>query len=300
VLSCADYRDLAEAAAAYFADIQQIARPMRAAVAIAGPVSSDQITLTNNAWSFSVEQTRRTLGFEALSVLNDYTAVAYILPKLREQDVFAVGPRNATGWAASRTGALGIVAPGTGLGIGGLISDAAGGVPVTSEGGHAGFAPADDVEIEIVARLMKRFGHVSNERLLSGAGLVHLYEIFCDMRGREPQSLEAKDVTTRALDGSDPLCRDALERFCMVLGSVAGDLALTLRADTIFIGGGIVPRFTKFLAESRFRERFEHKGRFAPVMRRIGTSVITAEHPGLMGAAAYLALRATGEVCHAA
>jgi glucokinase len=243
--------------------------------------------LTNQAWSFSVAEAARALGVEHFSVINDFTAVSLSLDYLPAEALTPVGPpAPAAGFGEAR--ALGVLGPGTGLGVGGLLRAGACAVPLVSEGGHVSFAPSDALEVEIARVLLARFGRLSNERLLSGPGLRHLYEALAVVRGQPAAVLSAADITRHALADSDALCREALERFCAILGSVAGDLALTLWAEAIFIAGGVVPRFTGFLAASRFRARFEDKGRFAAHMRSVPSLVITDANPGLLGAAVYL------------
>lgn len=284
---CADLPSLTDAANAYFEKLGPARRPRRGAVAIAGPVESDAVKLTNNPWSFSVAQTRKALDFDDLSILNDCTAAAYALPHLGSGDIEPIGPfDNRMNPGGER--ALALLAPGTGLGVGGLLRSHAAVVPLTSEGGHTSFAPTDDVELAILRYLTTRFGRVSNERILCGEGIVNLYHALCEIHGTKAQTLTAKDITEQAIANEDETCRAALERFCLILGSVAGDVGLTLRASTVFIGGGIVPRFVPFLKQSGFRTRFENKGRFAELMTRTRTAVIMADYPGLLGAAAYL------------
>jgi glucokinase len=263
-------------------------RPRRAAIAIAAPVTGDHVALTNHPLAFSITQTAKRLGFDQFEVMNDYTATALSLPYLCAQDIAPIGPFEFdTAASANRT--LGIIAPGTGLGVGGLVNSAGKGAPITSEGGHVSFAPADDAEFEIARRLARRFGHVSNERILSGPGLRNLYEAICVIHDSTPQAITAKQISERAVAGQDTFCRKALESFCAILGAAAGDLALTLQADAIFIGGGIVPNFVDFVRASAFRHRFESKGRFSGALEKTPTWAILYPHTGLLGAAVYLA-----------
>lgn len=287
VLACADYPSLADALSAYLAPLPAALRPRQAALAIAGPVSGDRIVVTNHPWSFSLADTRTALGLETLSALNDCTAVSRALPFLAPADVAPLGDFDAD---PRRVDAqrMGIVAPGTGLGIGGLLRNGTAVWPLPSEGGHAGFSPGDQTEMEIARILSGRFGHVSNERLLSGPGLRNIYEALCVLRGHQKQALSAEEIAARAMAESDVICREALDRFCAILGSVAGDLALLLFADIIFVGGGIAPQMIGFLRASAFRARFEEKGRLAPRMAAIPTLAITYPHTGLLGAALHL------------
>ncbi len=287
VLTCADYPSLAAAIRSYLNGLSQARKPRRAALAIAGPVTGDKIVMTNHPWTFSLEDVRQTLGLETLCALNDYKSVSLALPYLTPSDVAPIGDFDPATMHNSMR-AMGIIAPGTGLGIGGLLRDGSTALALSSEGGHVGFAPNDKTELDIARILLSRFGRISNERLLSGPGLRNLYEALCVMRGCEATSGDARDIAARAIAGTDAVCHETLERFCAILGSAAGDLALTLFADVIFIGGGIVPQMIDFLRASSFRKRFTNKGRFADRMAKIPTLAITYRHTGLLGAAVHL------------
>jgi glucokinase len=251
------------------------------ALAIAGPVVGDRISLTNAAWSFSVEELKQSLGLTALVVVNDFAANAYAIPHLTAEQKFTIGPA-----IANAHGNIGVIGPGTGLGMSSLIPHGGEWTLVAGEGGHATLAASTEEEFAIIQMLWKRWNHVSAERVLSGAGLVNLYEALCALRGIEPLMLAPADVTRRAMDKSDEICVRAFAQFCEFLGSVAGDLALTISAfGGIYIAGGILPRFKEALAASAFRERFESKGRFATMLAKMPTWLILEELPGLIGLA---------------
>lgn len=251
------------------------------ALAIAGPVLGDRISLTNKAWSFSIEDLKQSLHLTALSVVNDFAATAQSIPYLASQHLFAIGPE-----IANAHGNIGIVGPGTGLGMSSLIPHGDGWTLVAGEGGHATLAASTEEEFAIIRMLRKRWSHVSAERVLSGAGLVNLYEALCALRGVEPLMLAPADVTRRAMDKSDEVCVRAFNHFCEFLGSVAGDLALTVGAfGGVYIAGGILPRFKEAFAASTFRERFEAKGRFASMLAKMPTWLILEESPALIGLA---------------
>ncbi|WP_244548998.1 glucokinase [Bradyrhizobium canariense] len=253
---------------------------LAAAIAIAAPVAGDQITMTNKTWSFSVEELKRSLNLVSLTVVNDFAATAQAIPHLAESERFVVG------LPTSGKGNIGIVGPGTGLGMSALIPHGADWVLVAGEGGHATLAASTEEEFAILQILRKRWTHVSAERVLSGAGLVNLYEVLCSIEGVEPLMLTPADVTRRALHGSDNNCIKAFEYFCGFLGSVAGDLALTIGAfGGIYIAGGILLRFKEAFATSSFRQRFESKGRFSEMLERIPTYLILDESPALTGLA---------------
>lgn len=276
------YPAIHDAVADYLKDLPQAERiNLAGALAIAGPVLGDRISLTNAAWSFSVQELKRSLGLAALVVVNDFAANAYAIPHLLPEQKFAIGPE-----IANAHGNIGIIGPGTGLGMSSLIPHRGGWTLVAGEGGHATLPASTEEEFAIIQLLWKRWNHVSAERALSGAGLVNLYEALCALRGIEPLMLAPADVTRRAMDKSDDICVRAFAKFCEFLGSVAGDLALTISAfGGIYIAGGILPRFKEALAASAFRERFESKGRFAGMLATMPTWLILDESPGLIGLA---------------
>ena len=257
----------------------------RAVIAIANPIVGDQVKMTNASWTFSIEETRQALGLEALHVINDFTALALSLPHLPAAELAQVGG------AAPLPGLpLGLIGPGTGLGVSGLIPvPGSGWLPLSGEGGHVSFAPVDERENMLWQAAKKQFGHVSAERLASGAGLVFIYECLCREHGVAPQAFRPAQVSQRGLSGEDPLCRAALDTFCAILGTVASNLAVTLGArGGMYLGGGIVPKLGDYFITSPFRQRFEDKGRFSDYLAAIPVFIISSLYPGLLGAAAYL------------
>ncbi len=277
----ADHADLV-AAVEYYLRTTGAERPADAAIAIAGPVVGDRAEITNHtAWSFAIEATRRRLGLVRLAALNDFTAIALSLPHLGAADLRQIG-----GGTAASGAPIGVIGPGTGLGMSGVVRTAAGWAAIEGEGGHATFAPMSERESRIADLLRGRFGHVSWERVLSGPGLVNLYAAIAQLDGRAAEMLSPEAIAERGRSGACALCREALEIFCAALGTAAGSLALTLGArGGVFIGGGIVPRLGPFFDGSAFRARFESKGRLSDYVRPIPTFVITAANPGLIGAA---------------
>lgn len=248
---------------------------------IAGPVRGDRIALTNQSWSFSIAELKDSLNLASLTVVNDFAATARAIPHLTPQQTFAIGPV-----IANPRGNIGIVGPGTGLGMSSLIPCGGDWTLVAGEGGHATLAASTEEEFAVIQMLRKRWSHVSAERVLSGAGLVNLYEALCGIGGYEPLMLTPADVTRRAMDKSDKNCVRAFGHFCEFLGSVAGDLALTIGAfGGVYIAGGILPRFKDAFAVSNFRARFESKGRFSKMLAGMPTWLILDENPGLIGLA---------------
>jgi glucokinase len=283
-LTCADYPNLAAAMRAYLAQTAPPAPPSRAAIAVASPVTGDRVELTNNGWSFSIAGLQAEFSLTSLSVMNDFTALALSVPDLGENDLLKIG-----GGAAARQCPIAVIGPGTGLGVSGLIPSETDWIVLATEGGHATLAASDERERAVVAELARRFGHVSFERAVSGPGLVNLHDALAAIDGAPGNSPTPDQVTQAALSGSDAICVEALGMFCALLGTAAGNLALTLGArGGVYVGGGIAPRLGHALAESQFRARFEDKGRFRPYMEAIPSYVITRENSALFGLARHL------------
>lgn len=257
--------------------------PRWCAVGIANPIVGDQVQMTNHDWSFSISAVQRSLGAERLLVINDFTALALALPALGRSDLRQVGGADALPDAP-----IGLIGPGTGLGVSGLLpaNKHRGSVPLKGEGGHVTLAGATDLEDEVIRGLRRRFGHASAERALSGPGLVNLYEVLCEMAGVASQRFSASEISAAAAAGSDPRCVQAQALFFSFLGTIAGNLALSLGAlGGVYIGGGIVPRLGDRILASDFRARFESKGRFKPYLAEIPVYVVNAVvPPALIGA----------------
>jgi glucokinase len=285
----AEYPTGDAALSAYLAQLKEKA-PAYAVVAAAGPIHDGAVTFTNNtAWVFSESGLSKVGGFKRVQLINDFTAQALAIEHLEAKDYRRIGPRTAS----PRRGTTVILGPGTGFGAAARVDDGQVRATATTEGGHAGFAPNDDVEIEIVRRLMVRFGRVSIERVLSGPGLLNLYQTLAEIRGQPALHTAPDQVTRHALAG-EPLCRMALERFCAILGSVAGDFALTYGARAgVYVSGGIAPDIFDFLAASDFRRRFEAKGRMSDFLKPIQTRVVTNPHVALIGSGSLLESLAT-------
>lgn len=286
MLACEEYPSLQEAVSVYLKDELPLIgarRVQAAALAIAGPVVGDRVTLTNHPWSFSIRQLRRHLAIDRLVVVNDFTAVAVAIPHLRSRE------RRRTGGGRVLTRApIGVVGPGSGLGISGLIPVADGWLPFSGEGGHVTMAPATAREAAMLDRMRVRFDHVSAERLLSGPGLINLYNTLAELDGVQASAYTAAQITD--LYDREPYCREAVDMFCSMLGTIAGNLALTLGArGGIYVAGGIVPKLGAVFTGSPFRERFEDKGRLRPYLARIPTYVVTHPFPAFVGLAALLA-----------
>ena len=282
-LPAADYPSLLDAMRAYLGRHERKS-PRWCAIGIANPVVGDRVQMTNHDWSFSISEMQRQLGLSRFLVVNDFTALALSLPVLQPADLRAVGGGKAVPGAP-----LALLGAGTGLGVSGLLPAGGGhrAIPINGEGGHVTLAAADEREEQVVAVLRRRYGHASAERALSGPGIVNLYQALCQLAGEPLAQLEAAQITARAADGSDPRSVEAMALFFSFLGTVAGNLALSLGSlGGLFIGGGIVPRLGAAIDRSRFRERFESKGRFRAYLEAIPTYVVQAKiSPALTGAA---------------
>ena len=238
--------------------------PRAAALAVATALAGDRVALTNSGWDFSRRELQHALGLEALLLLNDFEALAMSLPRLQGAQVRSFGPAPLPAAdAAAATGTRAVVGPGTGLGVAGLVHGPQGWVAVPGEGGHASLAATDDFEAALLAAAWREHAHVSAERLLSGIGLPVLHAAVARVLGQPAEALSADQIVERGLSGADAVASRTLDAFCALLGGFAGNVALVLGArGGVYIGGGIVPRLGERFFASRFRERFEAKGRF--------------------------------------
>ncbi|NHZ92989.1 glucokinase [Massilia sp. CCM 8733] len=283
VLKCDDFPGIVPLLHTYLADHAGI-RINHAAFALANPISGDLIRMTNRDWQFSTDEVRRELGLNTLLIVNDFTALAMSLPGLSGADLMQVG-----GGAPAANAVIGVVGPGTGLGVSGMIPTVDGFVTLGSEGGHVNFAPADEREFAILQYAWKEWPHVSNERLISGPGMELIYRALAQRNGVQAAPRTSPEIIAGALDDKDALCLEVLECFCGMLGGAAANLAVTLGAfGGIFIGGGIVPRMGEWFVTSPFRARFEAKGRFSSYLGQIPTYVIMIPNPAFIGVATIL------------
>jgi glucokinase len=288
-LLCADYPDFHAAVSSYLAKLK-VGRIKNSAVAMANPVAGDLVQMTNYHWRFSIEKMRERLQFDNLMVVNDFTALAMALPSLLPQQKRQVG-----GGSPVARSVVGLIGAGSGLGVSGLIPADDGWIALGTEGGHTSFSPLDETEVWILQYAWRFFPHVSFERLLSGPGIELVYRALAERAGVEAQAFAAADIALRATQGSDPLCVATIEAFCAMLGTAAANLAVTQGAfGGIYIGGGIVPRLGTLFDQSKFRERFEDKGRFSEYMKAIPTYVITASDATFVGASVILAAQLRG------
>jgi glucokinase len=246
--------------------------PDQLAIAFAGPIGGDVLKLTNNPWVIRPALIKERLGVERYVIVNDFGAIGYAVGELPDR------------------GVVSIIGPGTGLGVAALLREAGGGYQVIeTEGGHIDFAPLDSLEDRILQHLRKNFRRVSIERIVSGRGLWNLYEALCALEDRPMTIHEETALWTAATAGSDGVASAALDRLCLSLGAVAGDLALVQGAVAVVIAGGVGYRLANRLPLSGFRDRFIAKGRFERRMDEMPVKLITYPEPGLFGAAAAFA-----------
>ncbi len=286
ILAVDDFAGPVEAVQAYLADV---GGPdlQAAAIALAAPVHAEVVRLTNGAWTFRRAEIQSRLGLTRLLLLNDFAALALSLPHIEATDLRQVGPGTPVALAPKA-----VLGPGTGLGVSGVLHDRGRWLALTGEGGHCSLAPANQRESALLARAWREFGHVSAERLLSGTGLPLLHRLLAEVDDRRCEALSTAEIVARAVNGEDVQCRAAIDCFCAMLGSIAGNLALTLGAQGgVYIGGGIIPRLGELFDRSAFRTRFEAKGRFASYLAAIPTYVMLSPTPALLGAAHALADR---------
>ena len=262
--------------------------PPRVSMAIAGPVGGDVIRFTNNPWIIRPALVQEKLAVEQYCIVNDFEAVAHAVARVEEdQFIHLTGPDKPL----APTGRLSVLGPGTGLGVAHLYREPDGTYRVSAtEGGHIDFAPLDSIEDAILARLRKRHTRVSVERVVSGPAISDIYQTLAAMEGKPVTDEDDVAIWTRGQDGSDSLAAAAVDRFCLSLGSVAGDIALAQGGfGGVVIAGGLGYRIRDTLLKSGFAERFKAKGRFQELMASIPVKLITHPQPGLFGAAAAFA-----------
>ncbi|MBL4765713.1 MAG: glucokinase [Colwellia sp.] len=286
---CADFANLIDIIALYIDKKQLNGLVINACLAIACPVDNDLISMTNLPWQFSQTDLKSQLKLNSLTLINDYTAIAMAIPLLDDEQKVKIG-----GGEMVANKPISVCGPGTGLGVANLIPVSTSGVSqwhcVSGEGGHVDFAPVGEQEIAVLRYLNTIKKRVSYEQLLSGYGIEQIYQALVNKGDGEQQPhLSAQEISKQGIENTCPFCHQTLLIFCQTLGSFAGNLALIMNSQGgVYIAGGIVPRFIDFLKESKFRERFETKGRLSNITLQTPTYVITEQQPGLLGAAAYL------------
>ncbi len=289
-LRTADHASLQMAWAAFG---EALGRPLprAAAIAVATPISGEVLKMTNNPWIIRPALIGEKLGVDIHTLCNDFTAVGHAVAQAAPGDLrHLCGPDTPVAAAP----VVSIVGPGTGLGVAQLVRLADGYRVIATEGGHSDFAPLDSIEDAILARLRQRFRRVSVERIIAGPGLNEIYHALAALDGSAIVETDDKTLWTSALAGDDPLAAAALDRFCLSLGAVAGDIALTQGASAVVIAGGLGQRLAAHLPRSGFAQRFVAKGRFEAMMAAMPVALLTMAQPGLFGAAAAFAAEHLG------
>lgn len=284
-LKTADYASLQSAWDAY-GEMLGRELPRSAAIALATTIIGDVLKLTNNPWIIQRTTISQILKVDRYVLINDFGAVGHAVATLPDtQFTHLAGP--AEPWRNKAV--ISVIGPGTGLGVASLLLGKDHYHVVEAEGGHIGYAPLDAIEDAILSRLRQQFSRVSAERVVSGPGLSVIYHVLAAQEGRPVAALTDAKLWTRALEGSDSLAAAAFERFCLSLGSVAGDIVLAQGGRALVIAGGLGLRIAEQLGQSGFMSRFVAKGRFQHLMETIPVHIITHTQPGLYGAAAAFA-----------
>jgi glucokinase len=277
-----DYESIRDAADAFLEAVQ--AKPRLACFAVAGPITDAVVEFTNSPWVLDIEKTKRQMKLDRLLAINDFEALATSVRQLKPADFLDV--KAGEGDASAP---ILVIGPGTGLGQALIAPGPAGDRVIPTEGGHVAFAPYDDEEIEVLRFIRREHKRVSIERLLSGRGLVNIHRALCAIAGTPRASLQADEITRAALTKEFPIAVKAVDMFCAVLGSAAGDAVLSTGArGGVFLGGGIIPKIREAFLKSAFVERFLDKGRMRDFVSAVPIKLITRYGAALVGAAAKL------------
>ena len=278
---CKQFPCLFDAINSYLSE-NDLSPPSHAAIAVATPVMTDTIKLTNHFWNFSITELKQQLGAESLQVINDFTAQALAVPLLNAEHVIKCG-----GGEGIKKANIAVIGPGTGLGVSGLVFANQDWHPVTGEGGHASFYPNTTKGIQVIEYLSRKYDHVSAERVLSGQGIVNIYESLCDLESKPFD----KSITPAIITANADKCRisrQTLELFFNMLGTIAGNLVLTLGAQRgVYIAGGIVPKIKELFLASNFRQSFEAKGRFRSYLEQVPSYLVMDSNIALTGLSSF-------------
>ena len=276
--NCSEYPNFADAISSYLETVK--AKPERACFAIAAIINGDWVEMTNAPWQFSCSALANQFGLQSLALINDFEAIARSLPNLAAAQLVSLTP-------ALSFQDYDLIAIGPGTGLGGALLRKNQEV-VACEPGHAGLSPATELELELFRVLQKEAGEVYSELLLSGPGLERLYRALAQLNGVKAESLAAHQISERAVAATDPQCQQALDTFCALLGSAAGNFAVSSGCyGGCYLSGGILPRFVDYLQQSSFRQRFANKGAMRATLEQVAIAVIVEPNPGLLGAASY-------------
>jgi glucokinase len=275
-----EYSTVYDAIADYLSQFTGI-QVQKACLAIATPVRSQHIKMTNNGWTFSLTELSQRFSLDFVKLINDFTGLALSIPRLSTDDLLQVSDG-----VKVEDGTMAVLGAGTGLGVSGLLPSANGWMPIEGEGGHVTLGATTQREFDIFQKQWDRFGHMSAERLLSGKGICDIYQSICEIDNKPIKELMASEISALAISGDCETCKEVMDLFFGWLGIVSGNLALTLGAQGgVYIGGGIVPRLIDAFNSSSYLQRFEQKGRFSNYLKNIPVFVIMDKYPALTGAA---------------
>lgn len=281
----ADFANFLDTIETYLARRTPRQRVDWAVIAVAGPIVDNAVSMTNRPWRVDGNEIAQRFGMRGATIVNDFSALAASTPHIEAAHLERIGGGETV--AIDGVATTAIVGPGTGLGVGGLVRGPRGAIVLSTEGGHATFAPSDDIEREIVRVLLERFEHISNERLICGDGLRNIHWALSRIAGVEPEVLKAAEVSRRALAREDKLATEALEVFSRALGAFAGNVVLTMGArGGVYLAGGMLPAIETTFDRDAFRARFESKGRFRAYMERVPAWMMIDPFAALIGAAA--------------
>ena len=285
-LKCADYESASDGIQDYLSQAGA-GSPDIICLAVAAPIVDQSADFTNNHWHIMADELASRFGARSTKLINDFEAVSCSLPLIDPVDLLQIGGPEFT-YPNERDFTMGVIGPGTGLGMAGLAKRSGYVFPIPGEASHSGFAPESQEQIDLLLSLRTRYNRVSCENIVSGTGLENIY--WAAHQGDPAQYSEKSvgDIFTAAINGSDPKASFAVDQFFEILGQIAGNLALFMNArDGIFIAGGIVKRYPELFAASKFRRGFENKGKHRSLMEQIPTQLIMHADPGLIGASYY-------------
>lgn len=284
-LKCEDHPTIVDAIHAYLAQVGA-KNPKMAAFAMAGPVGNDMFEMTNNPWRFSVKETCATMGWDLFHLFNDFESVALGIPHLPQEGVEQIGGDQQP----KQKGTIGIIGPGTGLGVASLFWDGTAYRANAGEGGHVTMAAKTQREFDLFRTLRYKYSHVSAERVCSGKGLVNIYTAIRILDGHEKMpDRTPEEIAEAAINKSCPICEESLDKMMGFLGTVAGDLALSLGAmGGIYVAGGIPAKLGDYFLNSRFRKEFEAKGRFGDYLKKVPTYLVKDPHIAFRGLQNYI------------
>ena len=278
-LKCEDFDNIQSAISFYISSFLEL-DIVSACFATAGTVHLDVFKLANNHWTINKSDVAKTLNGVTIKWINDFTAQAFATTTLTDSEVITLNK----GIVEPEKLRL-VIGPGTGLGVCGLIMSPSGWLPIAGEGGHSDFAPNTSIEYEILTLLAKKFGHVAVERILSGPGIMNLYEALCQINGKDRIYTTPSEITAAAVNaGADPIADETIQMFCKIFGSVAGSMALTVGAlGGVYITSDLVRNFLDLFIESDFQKSFESKGRLQSVLEDIPVYLSKKKNMGLIG-----------------